>query len=182
MEGGSGKGRNRAVVAGRNRPEPLSGRNWRAGCRHLGLEHGVPSGVELRVAHSAGHTMRTIIAFASALLSSAALADTVRHVTVPERLWGTWAPSADLCRDSKSTFVVSAKGYVTSQANCAIQWVTETAGSDGPIYSAHMRCASRAEPQETSEVNQIIVSNDRGQLSAGPDFKDLKSYRLCPTN
>jgi hypothetical protein len=45
-----------------------------------------------------------------------------------------------------------------------------------------MRCASRAEPQETSEVNQIIVSNDRGQLSAGPDFKDLKSYRLCPTN
>jgi hypothetical protein len=97
MEGGSGKGRNRAVVAGRNRPEALSGRNWRAGCRHPGLEHGVPSGVELRVAHSAGHTMRTIIAFAAALLSSAALADTVRHVTVPERLWGTWAPSADLC-------------------------------------------------------------------------------------
>ena len=116
------------------------------------------------------------------LLSVAALADSVRHVTVPERLWGTWAPSADLCSDNKSTFVVSAKGYVTSQANCAIQWVTETAGADGPIYSAHMRCASRAEPQETTEVNQIIVSNDRGQLSAGPDFKDLKSYRLCPTN
>ena len=101
---------------------------------------------------------------------------------MPERLWGTWAPSADLCTDSKSTFVVSAKGYVTSKANCAIQWVTETAGADGPIYSTHMRCASRAEPQETSEVNQIIVSNDRGQLSAGLDFKDLKSYRLCPTN
>ena len=111
-----------------------------------------------------------------------ALADSVRHLSVPERLWGTWAPSADLCSDSKSTFVVSAKGYVTSQASCAIQWVTETAGADGPIYSAHMRCASRAEPQETTEVNEIIVSNDRGQLSAGPDFKDLKSYRLCPTN
>jgi hypothetical protein len=126
--------------------------------------------------------MRTIIAFASVLVSSAALADSVRHLTVPERFWGTWAPSADLCRDNKSTFVVSAKGYVTSQANCAIQWLTETAGSDGPIYSAHMRCSSLAEPQETKEVNQIIVSNDRGELSAGPEFKDLKRYRLCPPN
>ena len=126
--------------------------------------------------------MHIIIAFASALLSGAALADSVRHLSVPERLWGTWAPSADLCTDSKSTFVVSAKGYVTPQANCAIQWVAETAGADGPNYSAHMRCASRAEPQETTEVNQIIVSNGRGQLSAGPDFKDLKSYQLCPTN
>jgi hypothetical protein len=138
--------------------------------------------VKLPVPYGADNTMRIIIAFASVLLSGAALADSVRHLSVPERLWGTWAPSAALCTDSKSTFVVSAKGYVTSQANCAIQWVTETAGADGPIYSAHMRCASRAEPQETTEVNQIIVSNDRGQLSAGPDFKDLKSYRLCPTN
>ena len=31
-------------------------------------------------------------------------------------------------------------------------------------------------------MNRIIVSNDRGQLSAGTDFKDLKSYRLCPAN
>jgi hypothetical protein len=45
-----------------------------------------------------------------------------------------------------------------------------------------MRCSSLTEPQETTEVNQIIVSNDRGQLSAGPEFKDLKSYRLCPAN
>jgi hypothetical protein len=126
--------------------------------------------------------MRTIIAFASALVSSAALADSVRHLTVPERFWGTWAPSADLCRDSKSTFVVSAKGYVTSQANCTIQWVTETAGADGSIYSAHMRCSSLAEPKETTEVNRIIVSNDLGKLSAGPDFKDLKRYQLCPPN
>jgi hypothetical protein len=146
-----------------------------------GLEEAVAPEVKLPVAYSADNTMRIIIALAFVLLSGAALADSVRHLSVPERLWGTWAPSADLCSDNKSTFVVSAKGYVTSQANCAIQWVTETAGADGPIYSAHMRCASRAEPQETTEVNEIIVSNDRGQLSAGPDFKDLKSYRLCPT-
>jgi len=126
--------------------------------------------------------MRTIIAFASALLSSASLADTVRHLTVPEQLWGTWAPSADLCRDGKSTLVVSAKEYMTSQASCTIQWVTQTSGAKGPIYSAHMRCSSPSAPQETTEVNQIILSSDRGELSAGSDFKDLKSYRLCQPN
>ena len=59
--------------------------------------------------------MRTIIALTSALLSGPALADTVRHLSVPERLWGKWAPSADLCRDDKAVFVVSAKGYASSQ-------------------------------------------------------------------
>jgi hypothetical protein len=54
-----------------------------------------------------------------------------------------------------------------------MQWVTESAGADGPIYSAHVRCSSPSAPQETS---------DRGELSAGPDFKDLKSYRLCQPN
>jgi hypothetical protein len=126
--------------------------------------------------------MRAVIAFAAALLASASLADSVRHQSVPERFWGTWAPSTEHCSDSKSTFVVSAKGYVTSQASCTIQWVTETAGADGPIYSAHMRCSNPAAPEETTEMNQIIVSNDREQLSAGPDFKELKSYRLCPPN
>jgi len=81
--------------------------------------------------------MRTVIALVCVLLPGATLADSVRHLTVPERCWGTWAPSTDLCRDDKSVFVVSAKGYVTSQANCTIQWLTETAGADGPIYSAH---------------------------------------------
>src|SRR5207249_5073323 len=85
-----------------------------------GLEEGVALEVKLPVPYGADKTMRIIIAFASVLLSGAALADSVLHPSVPERLWGTWAPSADLCTDSKSTFVVSAKGYVTSQANCAI--------------------------------------------------------------
>src|SRR5262249_2234445 len=155
---------------------------WRAGCRHPGLEHGAASGVELRVAHSAGHTMRTIIAFASALVSSAALADSVRHLTVPERLWGTWAPSADLCRDSKSTFVVSEKGEKPPQASDNINGPHNPRGADGPIYSPHMGCSSRAEPPETTEENRVIVSNDRGELSAGPELKDLKRYQLCPPN
>lgn len=128
--------------------------------------------------------MRTVIALISisALVPSAALADTVRHLSVPERFWGTWAPSADLCGDDKSTFVVSAKGYATSQATCTVQWVTETAGAAGPIYSAHMRCSNPAVPDETTEVNRVIVPNERGELSAGADFKQLKTYRRCPAN
>jgi hypothetical protein len=141
----------------------------------------VQSGVELCVL-SASDTMRTVIALVSALLPSALLADSVRPQSVPERFWGTWAPSAALCGDDKATFVVSAKGYVTSHSSCTIQWVTETAGAAGPIYSAHMRCADSAAPNETTEVNRIILPSDRGELSAGPDFNQLKLYRRCPAN
>jgi hypothetical protein len=132
-------------------------------------------------AHSVGDkVMRTIVALAYMFLSSPSLADTVRRSGVPERFWGKWAPSADLCRDDKSTVVVSGKGYVTAQESCEVQWVAETAGRDGPIYSAHMRCSSLAVPEQTTPLNRIIVPNDSGQLSAGPDFKELKSYHRCP--
>ncbi len=126
--------------------------------------------------------MRTVIVLVSALLPSMSLADSVRHLSVPERFWGTWAPDADLCRDHKAIFVVSAKGYVTSQASCTVQWVTEMAGAGGSIYSAHMRCSNPDAPDEITEVNRVIVPNDRGELSAGPDFGQLKSYRRCPAN
>ena len=126
--------------------------------------------------------MRTVIVLVCLLLSGATLADSVRHQSVPERFWGTWATSTDLCRDDKSVFVVSAKGYVTSQANCTIQWLTETAGGEGPIYSAHMRCSNSAAPEQMTEENRVIVPNDRGELSTGPDFRQLKVYQRCPSN
>jgi len=85
--------------------------------------------------------MRTLIAFVSMVLSGSSLADTVRHLQVPERFWGTWARSPDLCRDKKSIIVVSEKGYVTPEASCEIQWLTETAGGSGPYllspYALH---------------------------------------------
>lgn len=126
--------------------------------------------------------MRTVIALSSALLAGPTLADTVRHLSVPERFWGTWAPNANLCRDDKSITVVSSQGYVTSQAKCAIQWVTETAGAHGPIYSAHMRCSSLAAPEQITESNRIIIPKDDGQLSAGADFTDLNDYERCPAD
>ena len=74
------------------------------------------------------------------------------------------------------------KGYVTSEASCAIQWLTETAGASGPIYSAHMRCTSLTAPDEKTELNRIILPKEGGQLSAGPDFQDLTHYQPCLAN
>ena len=126
--------------------------------------------------------MRTVFVLASMLLSGSALADTVRHPKVPERFWGTWAPTADLCRDDKSIIIVSAKGYVTAQASCTVQWVIATAGAGGPIYSAHMRCSNPSTPEQKTDLNRIFVPIDNNQLSAGVDYKDLKSYQRCPAN
>ena len=142
---------------------------------------------QLRIAETIGaynaedKAMRTIIALACVLLSNPSLADTVRHPGVPERVWGMWAPSADLCRDDKSTVTVSAKSYVTGQENCEVRWVVETAGRSGPIYSARMRCSSLAAPKQTTESNRIIVPNESGQLSVGPELKELKTYHRCPS-
>jgi hypothetical protein len=126
--------------------------------------------------------MRILIAVASALLGGPSLADSVRHLNVPERFLGTWAPSADLCRDKKSIIAVSSQGYETSQESCEVQWVTETAGRSGPIYSAHLRCTMAATPDQKTELNRLIIPQGQGQLSAGPDFNDLKTYARCPAN
>jgi hypothetical protein len=123
--------------------------------------------------------MRMIVALGCVFLSSLSHADVVRHSGVPEHFWGRWAPRADLCRDDKSTVVMSGKAYMTAQERCEVQWVAETPGRNGPIYSAHMRCSSLTMPEQTVALNRIIVPNDSGELSAGPDFKELKSYHRC---
>jgi hypothetical protein len=124
--------------------------------------------------------MRTMISLACVFLSSVSLADVVRRSGVPEHFWGKWAPSAGLCRDDKSVVVVSEKGYATAQESCEVQWVAKTPGRNGPIHSAHMRCSSLTVPKQTAALNLIIVPNDSGQLSAGPEFKELKTYDRCP--
>ena len=76
--------------------------------------------VGLELCFFAGEIVRTVIFLVCMLLPGATFADSVRHLSVPERFWGIWAPSTDLCRDDKSIFVVSVKGYVTAQASCTI--------------------------------------------------------------
>jgi hypothetical protein len=140
------------------------------------------AGVELRGLQQERRPCAQSSFLASALLAVAALADSVRHLSGPERLWGKWAPSAEKCGDNNSTIAVSSQGYTTSGESCAVQWVTETAGREGPIYSAHMRCSASDAPEQKTELNRIIMPKGDGQVAAGPDFSDLKDFQRCPAN
>jgi hypothetical protein len=63
----------------------------------------------------------------------------VRHTTIPESFWGSWAPGTDVCKKTdKSVVVLSGTTYVISEASCTVDWVAETSGARGPIYSAHI--------------------------------------------
>jgi len=126
--------------------------------------------------------MRGVGLFAgiTALLSYPAGADVVRHKTIPEPFWGSWAPSAETCATKdKSTIVLSATTYVTSGASCAIYWVSETAGARGSIYSARMRCSTGVGKAEEVTSNLIIFPTDANQILAGSEFGALKVYKRC---
>src|SRR5262249_55940347 len=130
--------------------------------------------------------MRGVGLFAgiTALLLSPAGADVVRHKTIPEPFWGSWAPSAETCatKDAskdKSTIVLSATTYVTSGASCAFYWVSEPAGGRGSIYSARMRCSTGVGKAEEVTSNLIIFPTDANQILAGSEFGALKVYKRC---
>ena len=114
-----------------------------------------------------------------ALASQTAVADIKRHASIPEALWGSWAPSQDGCKgDAKPVIVLAAKAYSTAERKCDVDWVSETAGARGPIYSAHLRCSSKP-PAKASISNVIIRPDDAKQISIGSDFNKLKTYQKC---
>jgi hypothetical protein len=107
----------------------------------------------------------------------------VRHTTIPESFWGRWAPGTEVCKNAdKSVIVLSATTYVSSQANCTVDWVAETAGAGGPIYSAHIQCSNRAGKAQRTTSNLIILPKDANQISVGSEFGNLKLYQRCSPN
>src|SRR5882757_509996 len=125
----------------------------------------------------------TIQAIATAMfVSSAAVASDVRHSGFPESVVGVWAQSPQACKDAtKSAVTLSAKTYVSSETNCAVDWVNETASARGPDYSAHMQCSKPSEPTQKVVSNLIVRPKDNNQISVGPDFENLKIYQRCST-
>jgi len=115
-------------------------------------------------------------------VSQPAGADVVRHSAVPVSLRGTWAPSAQDCNKTESAIVLSNKSYVGSKGRCVVEWVSETAGARGAIYSARLQCSGTAAGQQTAELNLILVPSDGNQLSVGDDFNSLKPYQRCPAS
>jgi hypothetical protein len=126
--------------------------------------------------------MRTIATLATAamLVSQAAVADVKRHQFIPESFRGSWAPSADACKNAdKSIIVLSAKTYTSSEANCTVAWVSETAAARGPLYSAHLQCPKPGEGAQKTQSDVIFSQKDANQISIGAGFSSLKDYQRC---
>jgi hypothetical protein len=129
----------------------------------------------------AGRLLRkaVLVAVLAMLLSRAATADVVRHGSIPDSYTGTWIAGAET-EPSKSVIVLSAKMYVSSDATCSVDWVSQTAGARGSIYSAHLQCFSRADKAGAKTVaNLIIWPENINRIAVGPEFTNLKSFHRC---
>jgi hypothetical protein len=112
----------------------------------------------------------------------AALADVVRHPTLPKSILAAWAANSEACANpDRSAVVLSAHHYVSPEMSCGIQSVSESPGPHGPIYSARMQCAGKAAPAQTAATSVIFVPMDADHLSAGSDFDNLTTYQRCPS-
>jgi hypothetical protein len=113
-------------------------------------------------------------------LSSQLAVAVKRHASIPEPLRGSWAPSAEGCKnEDKSAVVLSAKAYTGSEGSCSVLSVSETASLRGPTYSVRLQCTNQR-AQKRSESNLIIRSDDEtNQISIGADFSNLKTYQRC---
>jgi hypothetical protein len=115
-------------------------------------------------------------------VSHAAVADVKRHEFIPESLRGSWAPSTEVCKDSdKSIVVVSAKTYSSSEANCTVVWVSETAAARGAVFSAHLLCSKPDKKASKTQSDVILSSKDNNTISIGSRFSNLKDYQRCGT-
>ena len=80
----------------------------------------------------------------------------------------------------KSVIVLSAKTYVSREASCSVNWVSQTAGARGSIYSAHLQCFNPADGAGNKTVSNLIIwPHDIDQIAAGPEFTKLMIFHRC---
>jgi len=116
----------------------------------------------------------------AAFASQASDAREIRRDALPEAFWGTWATSTDACKDAeKSSIVLSGKSYAGPAGSCDIDFVMETPGAGGAVYSARMHCPG-PQPQTRKIANLIIRPGDNGQISLGSTFETLATHSRCP--
>jgi hypothetical protein len=108
-----------------------------------------------------------------------ATADVVRHGSIPEAYRGAWIAGAGT-ESQKSVIVLSAQTYVSREASCSVNWVSQTAGARGSIYSAHLQCFNPADGAGKKTVSNLIIwPHDIDQIAAGPDFTKLTVFHRC---
>ena len=121
-----------------------------------------------------------LLALIVVLAAPGADAREIRRDAIPDALQGTWARSADACKDGgKSSIVLAAKSYAGPAGSCIIDYVMEVPGRDGAVYSARMHCPGTP-PQSQTIANLIIRPGTDGQISLGPTFENLAAHRRCP--
>jgi len=121
-----------------------------------------------------------LVALIAVLSCQLADAREIRRDAIPEAYWGTWATSADACKDAdKAPIVLSAKSYAGPAGTCDIDFVMETPGGGGAVYSARMHCPG-AQSQTRKIANLIIRPGTGGQISLGPTFESLATHQRCP--
>ena len=126
--------------------------------------------------------MRIAVALALvfASISQGAVADVKRYKSVPQPLWGKWAPSQDACKNADpSVFLVSVGNVSISNQDCIVDSVSETPSAAGPKYSALLRCPKQGANTSFAEQVLILWPKTSGKMSAGSTFSDLKDYQLC---
>lgn len=118
-----------------------------------------------------------LLAVLALVASEIATADVVRHGSIPEAYRGTWSAGAE---PEKSVIVLSAKAYASRDARCGVDWVSQTAGARGSIYSAHLQCFNPVDGAgKTTASNLVIWPDGINQIAAGPDFTKLTIFRRC---
>jgi hypothetical protein len=129
--------------------------------------------------------MRSALLLAMFVLSSqVADAREIRRDSIPDVFRGTWALTTDGCKDGgkdadKSPIVLAARSYAGPAGSCDVDYVMETPGRGGAIYSVRMHCQS-AQQKTKVFTNLIIRQGDGGQISLGPTFESLAAHRRCP--
>jgi hypothetical protein len=120
----------------------------------------------------------TVITF---LMPQVADAQLVRHNSIPETYWGTWAPADANCQDAnKSSIALSDHAYESSTTNCVVKYVRRTPGPKGPTCSARLQCTGRGDqPQTEAIANLIIRPSDSDRIFMGAEFTSLKLYQRC---
>jgi hypothetical protein len=118
-------------------------------------------------------TFSTLLAI---IISSVAMADVVRHSSLPDSYWGAWT-TAD---PSQAVIDLSAKTYADGEEDCAVNWVSETPGASGPIYSAHLHCHRRTDwAGKSFTLDLVLWPKSSDEIAVGPTFMSLKIFRRC---
>ena len=120
-----------------------------------------------------------ILPLTVSIILEPAIAYVKRIASLPQSLWGVWAPNADACNDAdKLAVVLSGKSYKSSQVSCDFIDLSKTPGRNGPIYSARARCI---QPGQTNPAQSNLIFRPEGsnRISIGPDFKTLKINQKC---